>query len=146
MTRSSASDPADAPADRRLAAQYATAVALAESATLAEATPRILRAICGALGWAHGALWRPDPDASQLGCVETWHDGDAGIAEFEAESRRTTFEPGVGLPGRVWSTGQPAWIPDVVRDANFPRAPIAARVGLHGALGFPIVFEKRIVG
>jgi hypothetical protein len=37
------------------AAEYATARVLAESARLAEATPRILEAICTSLGWEHGA-------------------------------------------------------------------------------------------
>ena len=49
------------------------------------------------------------------------------------------FRPGIGLPGRVWSTAQPAWIPDVVHDPNFPRAQAASRAGLHGAFGFPIL-------
>jgi PAS domain S-box-containing protein len=44
----------------------------------------------------------------------------------------------VGLPGRVWASGEPAWIPDVIHDANFPRAGIAAQEGLHAAFGFPI--------
>ena len=60
--------------------------------------------------------------------------------------RRTTFAPGVGLPGRVWASGQPAWIRDVVPDANFPRARAAAREGLHGAFGFPIVVGSDILG
>ena len=61
-------------------------------------------------------------------------------------SRRTTFARGVGLPGRVWASGQPAWIPDVVTDPNFPRARVAARAGLHGAFGFPIVVGSDILG
>ena len=57
-----------------------------------------------------------------------------------------TFAPGIGLPGRVWASGQPAWIPDVIKDTNFPRAPVAARAGLHGAFGFPIVVGSDILG
>jgi signal transduction histidine kinase len=49
------------------------------------------------------------------------------------------------LVGRVLSSGQPAWIDNVVDDKNFPRAPIAARVGLHGAFAFPIRVGDNIV-
>ena len=56
------------------------------------------------------------------------------------------FAPGIGLPGRVWNDSQPAWIPDVVEDTNFPRSANAARVGLHGACAFPIRFRSEILG
>ena len=68
------------------------------------------------------------------------------VAEFEAASRESTFEPGIGLPGRVWFTREPAYIADVVRDANFLRAPIAAREGLHAAFGFPILLGGEVLG
>jgi len=133
-------------AERRLAAQHAAALALAESASLGDATPRILRAICGSLGWAHGALWQVSADRADLRCVETWHEPGLSLDRFEEVSRQTHFSPGVGLPGRVWQSGRPAWIPDVVADANFPRAKIAAAEGLHGALGFPIVMGSQVLG
>jgi signal transduction protein with GAF and PtsI domain len=57
-----------------------------------------------------------------------------------------TFWRGVGLPGRVWESASPAWIPDVVADTNFPRAPIAAREGLHAAFGFPILLRGQVFG
>jgi two-component system sensor histidine kinase/response regulator len=129
-----------------LAVGYAAARALADSATIVEATPRILQAICEALGWDHGALWSVDWKANLLRPVATWPPSDARFAEFEQASRATTFAPGVGLPGRVWKTGRSTWIRDVVHDTNFPRAPIAAREGLHGALGFPIRFGDRVLG
>ena len=138
--------PLHTPAERRLAAQYETARALAESDSLAEAAPKILKAICEVLGWEHAALWHVDRRASVLRCVETWHRPDTPFPEFEALSRRTAFPSGVGLPGRVWASGQPAWIPDVVRDSNFPRAPVADREGLHGAFGFPILLRGGILG
>src|SRR5207247_5813614 len=57
-----------------------------------------------------------------------------------------TFLPGIGLPGRVWSSRESAYIPDVVQDSNFLRAPIAAREGLHAAFGFPILLGGEVVG
>ncbi|HMD34927.1 MAG TPA: GAF domain-containing protein, partial [Vicinamibacterales bacterium] len=131
---------------RRLAAEYATTRALAESEHLADATPRIIEAICSSLGWDHGALWQVDRHADRLRCVEIWHRPDASFREFEAMSRQTTFERGIGLPGRVWSLGRPDFIPDVVDDPNFPRAAIAAREGLHAAFGFPVVIGDDVVG
>ena len=131
---------------RRLHAQYATARALAESASLLEAAPKVLQAICETLGWEHGALWRVDPAARVLRCVETWHPPSVSFPDFEAASRKAAFPPGMGLPGRVWETHKPTWLPDVVHDPNFPRASIAAREGLHGALGFPIVFGHEVLG
>src|SRR5262245_59714645 len=47
-------------AERRLAVQYAVAHILAESESLAAATPRILRSICETTGWDVGALWDVD--------------------------------------------------------------------------------------
>jgi len=86
---------------RRLHAQYAVARALAESTSLGEAAPRVLRAICEVLGWDHGGLWRVDAAAGVLRCVETWQSPGRGFAEFEGESRRVAFAAGEGLPGRV---------------------------------------------
>ena len=133
-------------ATERPTVEYVTARALAESDTLAEATPKVLQAICEALGWEHGALWNVDATDNVLRCVKTWHLPASTFPEFESASRNTGFAPGVGLPGRVWSTGQPAWIQDVVKDANFPRAPMAAREGLHAAFGFPILLGTRVLG
>src|SRR5919206_268381 len=39
-----------------------------------------------------------------------------------------------------------ATLADVVADENFPRAAIAAREGLHGALGFPILLGGTVLG
>ena len=64
---------------------------------------------------------------------------------FDALSRGITFQRGIGLPGRVWASGQPAWIDDVVHDGNFPRAAVAAREGLHAALGFPVTLRGEVV-
>ncbi|NOR64473.1 MAG: response regulator, partial [Candidatus Scalindua sp.] len=61
-------------------------------------------------------------------------------------SRQTTFSPGVGLPGRVYSSAQPAWVEDAVYDSKFQRAKIASEVGLHGAFCFPILVGNEVLG
>ncbi len=111
-----------------------------------EAAPRILEAICETLGWQHGALWRLDSASKRLACLDLWYGPGAGISEFEKVSRETRFARGTGLPGRVWQSGEPAWIRDVVEDPNFPRAKQALRAGFHGALGFPILIDGKVIG
>src|SRR5262249_17330877 len=44
------------------------------------------------------------------------------------------------------ATEAPAWIEDLARDSNFPRAPAATREGLHSAFGFPIVQHGDVLG
>ena len=133
-------------AEQRLVAQHTVTQILAQAATLQEATAKILRAVCECLVWDVGALWSLDKEAGVLRCVEVWHKESIEVAEFEATSHATTFIPGIGLPGRVWFSREPLYIPDVVRDANFPRAPIAAREVLHAAFGFPILLGGEVLG
>jgi signal transduction histidine kinase/DNA-binding response OmpR family regulator len=132
--------------ERRLAAQYATTHILVEAGTLAEAMPRILQAVGESLDWVMGARWSVDPEANVLRCAEMWVAPPRTLDEFVGVCRRQTFSSGVGLPGRVWKSGRAAWIPDVVKDSNFPRAPYAAKEGLHGAFGFPIVGPAGFLG
>jgi PAS domain S-box-containing protein len=133
-------------AEQRLMAQHTVAQVLAEAATLEEATPKILRAVCECLVWDLGALWRIDREAGVLRCVEVWHKESVEVPEFEATSRKTTFIPGIGLPGRVWFSREPMYIPDVVHDSNFPRAPITGGEVLHAAFGVPILLGGEVLG
>lgn len=122
----------------RLVAEHAVANILNQSAEIINAAPRILQAICESLGWDLGALWIVDRQAHVMRCVDVWHAPTVEVPAFEQVCRQGTFSPGIGLPGRIWASESPVWIPDVTCDANFPRAQIAAKEGLHGACGFPI--------
>ena len=133
-------------AEERLRVQHTVAQVLAEAATIEEVTPRILRAMGECLGWDVGALWRVDRKAEALRCVELWHKASIEIPELEGADWQFIFDTGVGLPGRVWSSLKPAYIPDVVLDKNLPRGPIAEREGLHAAIGFPILLGRELLG
>jgi PAS domain S-box-containing protein len=125
-------------AEQRQATQFAVTRILAESITVGEATSNLLRAICEGVEWDLGELWRHGTTNDVLHRERVWHSPSIPLAEFEEISRGLTFSRGVGLPGIVWSTGQPLWKTDVVTDPEFPRMKAAARAGLHAACGFPI--------
>jgi PAS domain S-box-containing protein len=133
-------------AQRRQNAQRAVAQVFASARTTAEAASGILRAVCENLEWGVGAIWIPDARSGELRCAGFWHSPALTVPHFEAMSRERTFRSGVGLPGRVWSSGRPVWIPEVTRDENFPRAAVASRDGLHAAFGFPIRLGEQILG
>jgi signal transduction histidine kinase/CheY-like chemotaxis protein/HPt (histidine-containing phosphotransfer) domain-containing protein len=131
--------------ERRAAAEHATTRVLVESATLAAAIPRVLQTVCESLGWIMGARWSLDGETQLLRCEEMWVTPLRRL-EFVNVTRRFSFARGVGLPGRVWSTGRAIWITDVVKDPNFPRLEYALNEGLHGAFGFPIVGPSGFLG
>ncbi|HTM34961.1 MAG TPA: response regulator [Vicinamibacterales bacterium] len=125
---------------------FDTARALAESPTLAAAAPRMLESVCRALDWEFGALWEVDRARDVLRVVGTWRSPSAPLDEFAEASRAANFARGIGLPGRVWAAGEPAWIPDVTRDQNFPRAAVATRCGLHAAFAIPVLQGTNVLG
>jgi integral membrane sensor domain MASE1 len=132
--------------ERRRAAAHAVSEALGSAANLTEAVPTILKEICSNLEWQLGAFWLVDRHTERLRCEAVWSGDSNHTGEFIEGSKATVFATGVGLPGRVWASGEPAWIPDVVHDANFPRAVIAEKAGVHGAFAFPISLTGEVVG
>jgi len=131
---------------RRKGILYTITRVLSESATFKEAAPKILQSLCESLEWDVGVLWTVERKTDKLRCSEMWHTPSVEIPEFEALTRQITFSPQVGLPGTVYATKAPLWITNVVSNANFPRAAVAAKEKLHGAFGFPILAGNTILG
>jgi PAS domain S-box-containing protein len=132
--------------EERSAMQHNMTRVLAESETLADAIPKILRIICDLSHWDFGALWLVNDQTGTISCAEIWHQPSVDAVEFSRVTMQDNFTYGLGLPGRVWATGQPAWILDVMEDANFPRAPFARQANFHGAFAFPITINEKVLG
>ncbi|MBW4441430.1 MAG: response regulator [Plectolyngbya sp. WJT66-NPBG17] len=130
----------------QLQLQHVVTRVLAESATLDEATPRLLQTICEHANWDFGELWIADRSANVIRCTARWSRLAGQFTEFESSSQSWVFASGFGLPGRVWSSGEPLWMSDVVYDKLFLRSHIAAKVGLHAAMGCPILSHAGAVG
>lgn len=132
-------------ARRRLGAQYEVTRVLAETRDFREAVPKILQAVCEALGWEVGLLWTLDRADEVLRFAEAWHAPEVDVEEFERVSSSRVFARGdAGLPGRVWASGQ-LWVEDFAADKSFPRSALAERSDLHAAFGFPVVMQGETI-
>jgi len=132
--------------ERRLAGNLAITKIIAESPSLAEATPRILRKIGETFGWEAGDIWTMNAEATALSCLTVWHAPNTKVDRFESTSQSESLAPGVGLPGVVWTSLKPKWIPDVKKDVSLLRGAIATAEGIHSAVAFPILSEEKIFG
>ena len=115
----------------------------AASGSFEEALEVSLRAICELIGWpvGHALILKPGV-AAELVSTGVWHEAEPGIAGgLKAQTGRTRFTPGMGLPGHILETGEPAWFGDVGDSANFPRRGL----GFSAAFGFPVRSGDRIL-
>ncbi|WP_020470753.1 PAS domain S-box protein [Zavarzinella formosa] len=132
--------------EQRLMTQHAVVSILAQAADLREAAPKLLRAVCEYTGWDIGGFWVLDHQAKAMTHLDLWHAEDLDAHEFHDLSRRITFAPWVGLPGRVWASGRSLWIADFAKEMNFPRVASATKAGLRSGFGFPIEFGHEVLG
>ena len=130
-----------------LRTEHAVARVLSSAAGEADARGQLLQAIGEALGWHVGAYWEPQHgETTLLRCICAWHAPAVAADAFVRASLDTTFEPAMVLPGRVWRSGEPAWVDDVRDRRDLPRAGAAARAGLRTAFGVPIRGASAVLG
>jgi signal transduction histidine kinase len=128
---------------QRLSTERAVTLVLSESSTLEEAMGRILQAIGEGLEWELGRFWIVNEKRQIIECLESWH---PPAGNFSGREPTLPFRRGVGLPGKVWATEDPAWISDVDKDPEFLRGSIAVKESLHGAFAFPIKLHNEVLG
>jgi len=117
------------------------------SVSVDEAFARCIDQICAFTRWPIGHVYMlKDETGEELVSSDVWHlDDPPRFEAFKAVTERTSFVAGIGLPGRVFASGQPAWISDVNVDPNFPRARLAENIGVKAAFAFPVLVGKQVV-
>ncbi len=131
-------------AERQVTLQAALGRVLLEAASLAEAMPRILRALCESEDLVVGAWWEKDADSESLRCPATWSADPARTGELEERCRSLVATRGVGVAGRAWETGRV--VVDSPLGPDSPRAAAAAKAGISSAFAFPLFARGEIVG
>lgn len=102
-------------------------------------------AVCENMGWDIAHVLMPD-EKGVTHSSKIWHlDSRYRGSTFVQMSEAGSFEPGKGLPGRVYQNKTLEWIPDVTADTNFPRAAAAKALGIVSGMAFPIITRKHQV-
>jgi serine/threonine-protein kinase len=126
------------------AAQIEVREALRSATSLETALPRIFHSVGTHMDWSTGTLWSPEGD--RLVCRHFWKADGFQCPEFEQATLGAEFRADVGLAGRVWSTGDPVWVPDVLDDPTMTWALPALRAGLRCAIAFPVLESGEVRG
>lgn len=135
----------------RLVVKYEVTKLLNEATSFDQVCEKILQVICETLNFQRAFFWVYNSDVKALYCGKSWNvflreSKSKSESEFELMSRKISFLPGIGLPGRLVTSGKPNWIVDVVKDNNFLRASVAEKLGIHSAFGFPILIGYKVFG
>jgi PAS domain S-box-containing protein len=123
----------------------ASTVGVAEVQGVEDALRFVVDRICRHTGWPVGHVYMPAPDSEdEYVSAGIWHLEDAEALErFRTATEQTRLNGDVGLPGRILSSGRPAWVVDVWQEPGFPRAAAAKKAGLKSAVAFPIQSGER---
>ncbi len=124
------------------------AVAANETQAIEKILEYCLKRICAHADWPVGHLYLTSERYSlHLVPAGIWYLEDpARFETFREITEMTPFKAGEGLPGRVIASGDPAWIIDVTKDPNFPRASHAKNIGVKAGFAFPVLIGDEIVG
>jgi len=126
-------------AERILAAEQAVAAILTECNQLEEVGPRILQAIGECFRLEVAALWTVDREANFLRRTYAWHAPWADPAHLEKLGQHTILEQGVGLPGRVWRSGETIWeVTSAAQQSSAANLEGEIGAGVRGAVGLPM--------
>jgi DNA-binding transcriptional MerR regulator len=134
------------PGQRRSIASEELNRILRSDDTRSEVATRALQAVGRCLRWELGALWRGAPRSEDLRCAAAWRSPQVGPGHFEETIRYAAFPPRMEALRRVWLRREPTWVPDILADSNFSRAPAGFGEPMHGWLAFPALGSDGIIG
>ncbi len=128
--------------EQRRRLQYATSRVLGDAASVEQARPQILEAICKALEWDIGIAW--EEVNGELLPLEMWHQPELQTEEFELALPHMTYRRGQRLVGEVWNSGDPSWVADLSADQNYANGEVALACGMCSAFAIPITVNGEI--
>ena len=125
--------------------EHAVTKVLAESMTVDEAMPKLIRTMCEAMEWAYGARWAWNEEEQKLCRAEYWC---AFEPEFDPADREYWLKVADSGSGRlvrgVWRNKEPTWLTNLQDDKPFRRRPSVIKFGWQSAYCFPIIAGSEV--
>lgn len=121
---------------------------MSTSVSLTDALKPFMALICLTKNWKYAELWAPretDDDSASLcyvtGALPPTVEGDElhRLKDYRFNSRRFVFKPRCGVPGRVFLTKSPEWLPLLTDPVAFPRAPHAVHNNVQVTFAVPVI-------
>ena len=120
------------------------AIASNEAPTIEDALQAVVDRVCAFTSWPVGHAYARDATGN-LTSTGIWHlEVPRRFEALRRVSEGRRFAPDIGLPGRVLSTGKPAWIADVTKDPNFSRASQVSDLGIKAGFAFPVLIGDEV--
>ncbi|HEU4522248.1 MAG TPA: PAS domain S-box protein, partial [Thermoanaerobaculia bacterium] len=132
--------------EQRLAAQLALTTLLSADEPVEVVARRVMQTVCENLRWDIGALWEVDAAEERISCIDFWHAEHVEGTKAAELCMGRAFARGEGIPGEVWGAAESLWIAHLQDADRYPRAPLAASIGMRTSFGFPILHEGKVNG
>lgn len=120
---------------------------ISDESTFEESLEQCIKRICRILDWPIGHVYMADEqNPSKLIPTDIWYQAEPEMCQaLESITCKSTFEYGQDFIGRIWETGQPIWIRDVMEEPGFLRKNLVNDIGICGALGIPVIINDQVV-
>lgn len=132
--------------EQRLSTQFSLTRVLVESSSLSEVAPRLLEVISKLGDWQLGELWHVTEQNDDMELEGRWMDPSLDSKGLIERSPVKILRRGIGFPGKILMEGGPLWTANISKEPWFVRTTMAAAVGLHAAVGFPIWSRDCVTG
>ena len=127
--------------ERELQAHYALSQAIRDWESFDEGVMDLLRRVGTALDYPTGAMWTWEEDAGELVVRALWVAPAGREEDFQAVARVLSFRAGEGVSGKVWQTGRPEVVEDLLGALTRERRELVEPLGLQSALAFPALSD-----
>lgn len=132
--------------ERRTVVQLELRRILRDGGSWLQVAAAAVQAVGECLRWELGAVWGIDPEADVLRLAHLWCAPLGCPQELASASAGLCFRAGQGLLGRVWQTGEAAWVADALAEPERMGERGGAGASVHGWVAVPVRGDDRVIG
>lgn len=119
---------------------------ISENESIENSIKKIAHQICLHLEWDVSIYWSLDTRKNKLSHPKIYNHNNMPLSEFEAQTLKSEFGKGEGLPGYVWVSKKPKWLVNISDQPLLINRSSIEEIQMQSALVFPILFRNEVIG